>query len=171
MVEISHKLRYIAIMIILAAAGSVSGHEVTEQAAFCRTSGRIGADSTTMRTAEWRDRIICDFLKSLGASSADIADTDYCDTYSCLTMEDSTRISIDCVTFADSGNKQIGWLTGIPEKGYAYMDIPSEAPEKCIAFRKDSTLIIVWCNLFADSDKVYQTAKSFLKRDNYGYYE
>lgn len=43
------------------------------------------------------------------------------------------------------------------------MDIPSETPEKCITFRNDSTLIIVWCNLFADSDKVYQTVKSFLK--------
>jgi len=51
------------------------------------------------------------------------------------------------------------------------MDIPSEAPEKCIVFRRDSKLVIVWCNLFADSDKVYKTAQSFLKRDNYGYYE
>lgn len=152
-------------MILLAvAAGSVSGQEVTEQAVFCRTSGRIEADSSDMRTAEWRNRIVCDFLKSLGASPADIADTNYCDTYSSLTMDDSTRISIDCVTFADIDNKQIGWPTDIPEKGYADMDIPSEAPEKCIAFRKDSTLIIVWCNLFADSDKAYQTAKSFLKR-------
>lgn len=152
-------------MILLAvAAGSVSGQEVTEQAAFCRTSGRIEADSSAMRTAEWRNRIICDFLKSLGASPADIADTDYCDTYNYLTMEDSTRISIDYVTFSDGGNKQIDRLADIPEKGYADMDIPSEAPEKCIAFRNDSTLIIVWCNLFADADKVYQTAKSFLKR-------
>ena len=151
-------------ILLVVAVGSVYGQEVTEQAAFCRTSGRIEADSSAMRTAEWRDRIVCDFLKSLGASPADIANTDYCDTYSCLTMEDSTRISIDCVTFADSGNKQIGWLTGIPEKGYADMDIPSEAPEKCIAFRKDLTLIIVWCNLFADSDKVYKNTKSLLKR-------
>lgn len=152
-------------MILLAvAASSVYGQEVTEQTVFCQTSGRIEADSSAMRTAEWRDRIVCDFLKSLGASPADVADTDYCDTYSSLTMEDSTRISIDCVTFSDSGNKQIGRLTDIPEKGYAYMDIPSEAPEKCIAFRKDSTLIIVWCNFLADSDKVYQTAQSFLKR-------
>lgn len=157
----SRHLLHIAIMILLAAAGSVYGQEVTEQAAFCRTSGRIGADSTTMRTAEWRDRIICDFLKNLGAASADIMEIGYCDRYSSLTMDDSIRISIDCVTFSDSVNKQIGrWLTDIPEKGYAYMDIPSEAPEKCIAFRKDSTLVIVWCNLFADSDKAYQTAKS-----------
>ena len=92
-------------ILLVIAAGSVYGQEVTEQAAFCRTSGRIEADSSAMRTAEWRNCIVCDFLKSLGASPADIADTDYCDTYSCLTMEDSTRISIDCVTFADSGNK------------------------------------------------------------------
>lgn len=165
MAEISRQLRHTAIMILLAvAAGSVSGQEVTEQAVFCRASGRIEADSSAMRTAEWRDRIVCDFLKILGASSADIADTDYCDTYSSLTMEDSTRISIDCVIFSTSDNRQMGWLADIPEKGYADMDIPSEAPEKCIAFRKDSTLVIVWCNLFADSDKAYQTAKSFLKR-------
>lgn len=152
-------------MILLAvAAGSVYGQEVTIQAAFCRTSGRIEADSSAMRTAEWRNRIVCDFLKSLGASPADVTDMDYCDTYSSLTMEDSTRISIDCVTFSDGDNKQIGWLADIPEKGYADMDIPSEAPEKCIAFRRDSTLIIAWCNLFADSDKVYQIAQSLLKR-------
>ena len=154
-------------MILLAvAASSVSGQEVTEQALFCRTSGRIEADSSDMRIAEWRDCIVCDFLKSLGTNSADIADTDYCDTYSSLTMEDSTWISIDCVTFSVSGNKQIGRLADIPEKGYAYMDIPSEAPEKCIAFRKDSKLIIVWCNLFADSDKVYKTAIEISKVQN-----
>ncbi len=172
MAEISRQLRHTAIMILLAvAAGSVSGQEVTEQAVFCRTSGRIEADSSDMRIAEWRDCIVCDFLKSLGESPADVMNTDYCDTYSSLTMEDSTRISIDCVTFSVSGNKQIGRLADIPEKGYADMDIPSEAPEKCIAFRRDSKLVIVWCNLFADSDKVYKTAQSFLKRDNYGYYE
>lgn len=154
-------------MILLAVAtGSALGQEVTEQAVFCRTNGRIEADSSAMRRAEWRNRIVCDFLKSLGASMADATDIDYCDRYSCLTMEDSTRISLDCVTFSDSGNKQISRLADIPEKGYTDMNIPSEAPEKCIAFRRDSTLIIVWCNLFADSDKAYQTAKSFLKREN-----
>ena len=159
----SRQILHIAIMILLAvAAGSVSGQEVTERIWFCRTNGRIEADSSAMRTAEWRNRIVCDFLKSLGASPADIADTDYCDTYSCLTMEDSTRVSIDRVTFSTSGNKQIGWLADIPEKGYADMDIPSEAPEKCIAFRKDSTLIIVWCNLFADSDKIFNRVNEVL---------
>lgn len=161
----SRQIRHIAIMFFLAvAAGSVYGQEVTEQAVFCRSDGRIEADNSDMRTAEWRDHIVCDFMKSLGSSPADVKNTDYCNTYSSLTMEDSTRISVDCVTFSDSGNKQIDRLADIPEKGYAYMDIPSEAPEKCITFRKDSTLVIVWCNLFADSDKAYQTAQSFLKR-------
>lgn len=91
----SRQIRHIAIMILLAvAAGSVSGQEVTEQAVFCRTSGRIEADSSDMRIAEWRDCIVCDFLKSLGASPADVMNTDYCDTYSSLTMEDSTRKDI-----------------------------------------------------------------------------
>lgn len=161
----SRQIRHIAIMFFLAvAAGSVYGQKVTEQAVFCRTDGRIEADNSDMRTAEWRDRIVCDFMKSLGSSPADVKNMDYCDTYSSMTMDDSTRISIDCVTFSDSGNKQIGRLADIPEKGYADMNIPSEAPEKCITFRKDSTLVIVWCNLFADSDKAYQTAQSFLKR-------
>ncbi|WP_300907992.1 hypothetical protein [Muribaculum intestinale] len=35
----------------------------------------------------------------IGAKSVDVKETDY----SCLTIEDSTLISIDCVTFSDGG--------------------------------------------------------------------
>lgn len=62
------RLRYIAIWILLVLpSGSVSGQEVMEQVMFCRTDGRIVTDSCDMRlTAEWRDRIIADFLKYAG---------------------------------------------------------------------------------------------------------
>ena len=143
------QIRHIAIMILFAVvAGSMSGQEVTEQTVFCRINGRIEADSSAMMTAEWRNRVVCDF------PSADATAIDYCDTYSGLMMDDSTCISIDRVTFPNSGDTQIKWFADIPEKGYADIDIPSEAPEKCIAFLRGSVLIIVWCDLFADSDKV-----------------
>lgn len=32
-----------------------------------------------------------------------------------------------------------------------------------IAFRKSSTLVIVWCNLFADTDKIYEGLQNLLK--------
>ena len=149
-------------MIILAVAtGSVYGQEVTERIWFCRTNGRIETDSSTMRTAEWRNRVVCDFLR-YAVPSADTTAIDYCDTYSGLMMDDSTSISIDRITFPNSSDTQIKWFADIPEKGYADIDIPSEAPEKYIAFRKDSTLIIVWCNLFDDSDKIFNRVNEVL---------
>lgn len=158
----SRQLRHIVIMIILAVAtGSVYGQEVTERIWFCRTNGRIETDSSAMRTAEWRNRVVCDFLR-YAVLSADTTAIDYCDTYSGLMMDDSTSISIDRVTFPNSSDTQIKWFADIPEKGYADIDIPSEAPEKCIAFRKDSTLIIVWCNLFDDSDKIFNRVNEVL---------
>lgn len=148
------QIRHIAIMILFAVvAGSMSGQEVTEQTVFCRINGRIEADSSAMMTAEWRNRVVCDFLR-YAVPSTDATAIDYCDTYSGLMMDDSTCISIDRVIFPNSGDTQIKWFADIPEKGYADIDIPSEAPEKCIAFRRGSVLIIVWCDLFADSDKV-----------------
>lgn len=143
----------ITFLLLVVTAGSMSGQEVTEQTVFCRTDGKIEADSSAMMTAEWRNRVVCDFLR-YAVPSADVTTIDYCDTYSGLMMDDSTSISIDRVTFPNSGDKQIKWFADIPEKGYADIDIPSEAPEKCIAFRRGSVLIIVWCDLFADSDKV-----------------
>lgn len=149
-------------MIILAVAtGSVYGQEVTERIWFSRTNGRIETDSSAMRTAEWRNRVVCDFLR-YAVPSADTTAIDYCDTYSSLMMDDSICMSIDRITFPNSGDTQFKWFADIPEKGYADIDIPSEAPEKCIAFRKDSTLIIVWCNLFADSDKIFNRANEVL---------
>lgn len=164
-VEISLQIRHIAIMILLAVtAGSVSGQEVTEQAVFCRINGRIKSDSYTMKTAEWRNRVVCDFLR-YAVPSADITAIDYCDNYRSLMMDDSTSISIDRVTFPSCDMALAKWLNDIPDSTYIEPDIPAEAPEKCIAFRKDSTLVIVWCNLFADSDKVYHTAKSFIFKE------
>jgi len=65
------------------------------------------------------------------------------------------RISIDCVTFPQGDDTLARWLDDIPENTYTEIDIPSEAPEKCIAFRKDSAWVIVRCSLFAAGDKVF----------------
>lgn len=65
------------------------------------------------------------------------------------------RISIDCVTFPQGDDTLARWLDDIPENTYTEIDIPSEAPEKCIAFRKDSAWVIVRCSLFTAGDKVF----------------
>ena len=106
-------------------------------------------------TAEWRNRIVADFLKYADCPY-DINSIDYCDSFRVVMMDDSTRISVDCVTFQDSDNTLAKWLNDIPDSTYTEIDIPAEAPEKCIAFRKGTTLVIVWCNLFADSEKIWQ---------------
>lgn len=79
-------------------------------------------------------------------------------------MDDSTRISVDCVTFPSCDMALAKWLSDIPDNNYMGPDIPAEAPERCIAFRRGSTLVIVWCNLFTDIETVYNTAKSLLKK-------
>ena len=98
--QMYNQLRHIAILILLAlSAGLASGQEMLEQVMFCRTDGRIVADSCAMMpTAEWRDRIITDFLK-YAATPGDINSIDYCDSFRVVMMDDSTRISVDCVTF------------------------------------------------------------------------
>lgn len=151
------RLRYIAIWILLVLpSGSVSGQEVMEQVMFCRTDGRIVTDSCDMRlTAEWRDRIVREFLKST-AVPGDISSINYCDRFYSLSIDDSTRISVDCVTFHSGDAALAKWLNDIPYSTYIEPDIPAEAPEKCIAFRKSSTLVIVWCNLFVDTDEVFR---------------
>lgn len=159
------RLRHIAILILLAlSAGLASGQEMLEQVMFCRTDGRIMADSCAMMpTAEWRDRIITDFLK-YAATPGDINSIDYCDSYRSVMMDDSTRVSVDCVTFLSCDKALAKWLNGIPDSTYIEPDIPAEAPERCIAFRRGSTLVIVWCNLFNDTETVYNTTKSLLKK-------
>lgn len=163
--QMDNQLRHIAILILLAlSAGLASGQEMLEQVMFCRTDGRIMADSCAMMpTAEWRDRIITDFLK-YAVTPGDISSTDYCDRFHVVMMDDSTRVSVDCVTFTSCGEALAKWLNGIPDSTYIEPDIPAEAPERCIAFRRGSTLVIVWCNLFNDTETVYNTAKSLLKK-------
>lgn len=154
--QMNRQLRHIAMMILLAAsAGSASGQDVMEHAMFCRTEGRIVTDDSAMRqTAEWRDHIAHEFLK-YAATPGDISSIDYCDSYRSVIMDDSTRVSVDYVTFPSGDEALAKWLNGIPDRAYAEIVIPAEAPEKCIAFRKSSTLVIVWCNLFADTDEVF----------------
>ena len=114
-------------------------------------------------TAEWRNRIVADFLKYADCPY-DIVRVDYCDSYCSLLIDDSTRISVDCVTFPSCDMALAKWLSDIPDNNYIGPDIPAEAPERCIAFRRGSTLVIVWCNLFTDIETVYNTAKSLLKK-------
>ncbi len=156
--EMDKQLRHIAIitmMILAASAGSAHGQEVLEQAVICRTESRIVAEDATMRpTAEWRNHIVHEFLK-YAATPGDISSIDYCDSYRSVMMDDSTRISVDWVTFPSGDEALAKWLNGIPDSTYVKIDIPAEAPEKCIAFRKETTLIIVWCNLFTDADEVF----------------
>ncbi len=109
-----------------------------------------------MRTAEWRDRIVREFLK-YAATPGDIDVIDYCNSYYALQIDDSTRISVDCVTFPSCDMAMAKWLNGITDSTYIEPDIQAEAPERCIAFRKSSTLVIVWCDLFADTDKIFST--------------
>lgn len=59
------QLRLIAILILIAlSAGPLSGQEVREYAVFCRTNGRIVADSCAMGTAEWRGWIVHEVSKT-----------------------------------------------------------------------------------------------------------
>lgn len=155
-IQMNRQLRHIAMMILLAvSAGSASGQEVLEQAMFCRTEGRIVAEGSAMRqTAEWRDHIVHEFLKH-AATPGDISSIDYCDSFRSVMMDAFTRVSVDCVTFPSGDEALAKWLNGIPDSTYVEIYIPAEAPEKCIAYRKETTLVIVWCNLFADTDELF----------------
>lgn len=147
-------------LLLVLAAGTASGQD-EQRGEFCRMDGRIEADSSIMRTAEWRTRIVHEFLK-YAATPGDINSIDYCDSYRSVMMADSTCVSIDCVTFPSCDITLTKWLNDIPDSTYIEPDIPAEAPERCIAFRKSSTLVIVWCNLFADSDKVFRRVDEYL---------
>lgn len=51
--QMNRQLRHIAMMILAAYAGSASGHEVLEQAMFCRTEDRtVAKGAPMMQTAE-----------------------------------------------------------------------------------------------------------------------
>lgn len=140
--------------------GIAYGQIVVERVAFCRTHGRIEADSLHAKTAGWRDRIISRFLKFIDGEKVHEG-LDYCATYLNIRTEDARQISMDMVRFGDNGcSDKI--LRRFPENVFKAVDIPTEAPEKCLATRKDSTLIIVWCNLFADDKKVCETVKTIL---------
>ncbi len=143
-IQMNRQLRHIAMKILFAvSAGSASGQEVLEQAMFCRTEGRIVAeDSGMMQTSECRGHIVHEFLK-YAATPGDISSIDSCDSFRSVMMDASIRVSVDCVTFPSGDEALAKWLNGIPDSIYVEIDIPAEAPEKCIAFRKGTTLVIV----------------------------
>lgn len=158
-------IRHIAALLILSAAtmGITHGQEITDGASFCRVNGKIETDSLHAKTAEWRDRVVSDFLRFMDGQKADKG-LDYCDTYCNILTDDSCRISIDMVIFSDKVRAE-RILRHFPENDFRGIDIPSEAPEKCLATHKDSTLVIVWCDLFADSEKICNTVRAFLKKE------
>lgn len=142
--------------------GTAFGYVITESVTFCCAQGKIEADSLDMKTAEWRGQVVSDFMKFTDGQKVNGRHENYCETYCNILTEDSFRISIDKVRFRDKGCYD-KILRRFPENVFKDVDIPTEAPEKCLATRKDSTLIIVWCNLFADSKQVCETVKTFLK--------
>ena len=162
MQKTAQNFRHIVItcLLLVVAAGTASGQD-EQRGEFCRTEGRIEADSGFIKTAEWRTRIVHEFLK-YAATPGDINSIDYCDSYRSVMMDDSTRVSVDCVTFPSCDEALAKWLNGIPDSTYIEPDIPAEAPERCLAFRQSSTLVIIWCNLFADSDKVFRRVVEYL---------
>lgn len=158
-------IRHIAALLILSAAtiGTAFGQTVMDRASFCRVNGRIESDSLHAKKAEWRDRVVSNFVRFMAGQKADEG-LDYSDTYCNILTDDSCRVSIDMVIFSDKGCAE-RILRHIPENDFTEIDIPSEAPEKCLATHKDSTLIIVWCNLFADSGKICDAVNTFLKKE------
>jgi len=150
------------LIMLVTTIGTAFGYVITERVSFCCTHGKIKADSLDMKTAEWRGQVVSDFMNFIDGQKVNSRHENYCETYCNILTEDSCRISIDKIRFKDEGyfGKK---LRHIPENDFTEIDIPSEAPEKCLATCKDSTLIIVWCNLFADDKKVCETVKTFLK--------
>ena len=149
------------LIMLVTTIGTAFGYVITESVSFCCTQGKIEADSLDLKTAEWRGQVVSDFMEFINGQKLNGRHEDYCETYCNILTEDSFRISIDKVRFRDkvySGKI----LRHIPENDFTEIDIPSEAPEKCLATRRDSTLIIVWCNLFDDDKKVCETVKTIL---------
>lgn len=162
MLKITRDFRHIVTtcLLLVVAAGTTSGQN-EQRGEFCRTDDRIEADSSFMKTAVGRTRIVHEFLKYV-ATPGDINSIDYCDSYRYVMMDDSTSVSVDCVTFPSCDMTLAKWLNDIPDSSYIEPDIPAEAPERCLTFRKSSTLVIVWCNLLADSDKVFRRVNEVL---------
>lgn len=168
---LSRQLKHIAItfLLFIVAVGTVFGQDERPHVVeFCRTEGKIEVDSSLVRTAEWRDRIVREFLK-YAAMPGDISLIDYCDSSRTFMMDDSTHVSVDCVTFTSCDMTLAKWLNEIPENTYIEYDIPAEAPERSVAFRRASTIVIVWCNLFADSDEVFKLVDISFLEDVDGY--
>ncbi len=93
-------------------------------------------------------------LKSLWLIGKDVRISDYRDSFYVINDSVSGQVSIDMVCFQTPDEALEDWLGGLAENDYNKPNIPSEAPERCLFFRRADTLIIVWCNLFANPNEI-----------------
>lgn len=141
----------------------LAGLDVSAQvrADFRYVGGVNEADSASMSVAVNRHRMLTNFLANTIGKDASISD--YRDSFYAVNDSTCGQFSIDLVCFPASDEPVKKWLDGLPTNDYIMPDIPSEAPEKCLVFRRADTLIIVWCNLFADPNEIMRLTEEYLQ--------
>lgn len=159
-------LRNMVILLVVLLAVLDTSAQV--HADFRYAGGVIETDSALMSIAENRNRMLTNFLAHTIGKDASIAD--YRDSFYAVNDSPSGQFSFDLVYFPAPDEPVKKWLDRLLTNDYIMPDIPSEAPEKCLAFHRDGTLIIVWCNLFADTKEIVRLTEEYLqsqeKRNN-----
>lgn len=155
--DITIPIKLVVFIVLLA------GLDVCAQvrADFRYSGGVIEADSASISVAENRHRMLTNFIAH--TIGQDVRISDYRDNFYRLNDSVSGHISIDMVCFQTPDEALEDWLEGLAEKDYIAPNIPSEAPERCLFFRSADTLIIVWCNLFADPNEIIRLTEEFLQ--------
>lgn len=151
-------LRNMVILLVVLLAGLDTSAQVRTD--FHYAGGVIETDSALMSIAENRHRMLTDFLVHTIGKDARLSD--YRDSFYAVNDSASGQFSIDLVCFPASDEPMKKWLDGLPTNDYI-MPVPSEAPEKCLVFRRADTLIIVWCNLFADPNEIMRLTEEYLQ--------
>ncbi len=141
----------------------LAGLDVCAQvrADFRYSGGVIEVDSASISVAENRHRMLTNFIAH--TIGQDVRISDYRDSFYGLNDSVSGHLSIDMVCFQTPDESLEDWLGGLAENDYNKPDIPSEASERCLFFRSADTLIIVWCNLFADPNEIVRLTEEFLQ--------
>ncbi len=93
-------------------------------------------------------------LKSLWLIGKDVRISDYRDSFYVINDSVSGQVSIDMVCFQTPDEALEDWLGGLAENDYNKPNIPSEAPERYLFFRRADTLIIVSCRLSANPNEI-----------------
>ncbi len=151
--------RNIVMLFILLLAGLDVCAQV--RADFRYSGGVIEADSASISVVDNRHRMLTNFIAH--TIGKDIRISDYRDSFCVLNDSVSGQVSIDMVCFQTQDEALDDWLEGLAEKDYIAPNIPSEAPERCLFFRRADTLIIVWCNLFADPNEIVRLTEEYLQ--------